>query len=71
MKSFRLRREYRRLYPGGTLLRRAGILAYVSLFSLVVTTMLLGFGVLLTAWIGGGGALFLWFFYFNDRPLSN
>ena len=63
--------EYRRLYPEGTLLRRAGILAYVSLFSLVVTAMLLGFGVLLTAWIGGGGALFLWFFYFNNRPLSN
>ena len=70
-KSFRLCREYRRLYPEGTLLRRVGILAYVSLFSLVVTAMLLGFGVLLTAWIGGGGALVLWFFYFNDRPLSN
>lgn len=70
-KSFRLCREYRRLYPEGTLLRRAGILAYVSLFSLVVTAMLLGFGVLLTAWIGGGGALVLWFFYFNNRPLSN
>ena len=70
-KSFRLRREYRRLYPEGTLLRRAGILAYVSLFSLVVTAMLLGFGVLLTAWIGGGGALGLWYFYFNNPPLSN
>ena len=66
-KSFRLCREYRRLYPEGTLLRRAGILAYVSLFSLVVTAMLRGFGVLLTAWIGGGGALALWLYYFNER----
>ena len=40
------------------------------LFSLVVTAMLPGFGVLLTACIGGG-ALALWFFYFNNRPLSN
>lgn len=67
-KTYRLRNEYRRLYPEGTLLRRAGILSYVSLFSLVVAAMLLGFGVLLTAWIGGAGALGLWFFYFNNRP---
>ena len=65
-KSFRLCREYRRLYPEGMLLRRAEILAYVSLFSLVVSAMLLGFGVLLTAWIGGG-ALVLWFSFFNNR----
>lgn len=70
-KSSRLRREYRCLYPEGTLLRRAGILAYVALFSLVVTAMLLGLGVLLTASIGGAGALALWFFYFSNRPLSN
>ena len=69
-KSSRLRREYRRLYPEGTLLRRAGILAYVALFSLVVTAMLLGLGVLLTASFGGAGALALWFFYFDNRPLS-
>ena len=65
MKSLKLHREYRRLYPGGTLLRREGILAYVALFSLVVTGTLLGLGVLGIVWIGGVGALALWFLYFR------
>ena len=71
MKSLRLHREYRRLYPGGALLRREGRLAYGALFSLVVTATLLGFGVLGIVWVGGGGGLSLWFLYFRDRPLSN
>jgi hypothetical protein len=36
MKRLKLRNEYRRLYPGGKLLRREGTLAAASLFSLVV-----------------------------------
>jgi len=71
MKSLRVHREYRRLYPGGTLLTREGLLAYGALFSLVVTATLLGFGVLGIVWVGGGGGLSLWFLYFRDRPLSN
>jgi hypothetical protein len=67
VKSFRLHREYRRLYPDGTLLRRAAILAYLALLSLVITATLLGFGVVGIVWVGGGGALCLWFFYFGDR----
>lgn len=47
-----------------------GFWHYVALFSLVVTAMLLGLGVLLTASIGSGGALALWLFYFDNRPLS-
>ena len=71
MKTLRLHREYRRLYPGGTLLRREGILACGALGSLVVTATLLGFGVLGIVFVGGGGALSLWFLYFRDRPLSD
>jgi len=71
MKSLRLHREYRRLYPSGRLLRREGILAYGALFCLVVTATLLGFGVLGILWVGGGGGLSLWFLYFRGRSLSN
>jgi hypothetical protein len=71
MKSLRLHRQYRHFYPGGTLLRREGILAYGALFSLVVTATLLGFGLLGIVWVGGGGGLSLWFLYFRDRSLSN
>jgi hypothetical protein len=71
MKSLRLHRQYRHLYPGGTLLRREGILAFVALFCLVVTATLLGFGVLSIVWVGGVGALSLWFLYYRGRPLSN
>jgi hypothetical protein len=67
VKSFRLHREYRRLYPDGTLLRRAAVLAYLALLSLVITATLLGYGVVGIVWVGGGGALCLWFFYFGDR----
>lgn len=67
IKSVRLHREYRRLYPDGTLLRRAAILAYVALLSLVIAGTLLGFGVVGIVWVGGVGALSLWFFYFGDK----
>jgi hypothetical protein len=33
----------------------------------VITATLLGFGVVGIVWVGGGGALCLWFFYFGDR----
>ncbi len=70
-KTLRLHREYRRLYPDGTLLTRGGILSLAMLFSLVVAGTLLGFGLLGILWIGGGGALSLWFLYFRKQPLSN
>ena len=41
-KTFRLHREYRRLYPQGGLLRREGFLAAAMLFCIVVVAWLLG-----------------------------
>jgi hypothetical protein len=66
-KTLRLHREYRRLYPSGGLLRRQGILSALMLFCTVVALAVLGFGVFLIAWIGGGSALLIWFMYFR-RP---
>ena len=42
-------------------------MAYVALLSLVIAASLLGFGVVGIVWVGGVGALSLWFFYFGDR----
>lgn len=70
-KTLKLSNEYRRLYPDGRLLRRAGILAAVSLFSLVVAGALFGLPLLGMTLVGAGGALSLWSVYFKQRPLSN
>ena len=70
-KSLKLINEYRRLYPAGKLLRRAGILAAVSLFSLVVAGALFGLPLLGITFGGAVGALSLWSVYFRKRPLSN
>ena len=70
-KSLKLINEYRRLYPDGKLLRRAGILAAVSLFSLVVAGALFGLPFLGLTLVGGVGALSLWFVYFRKQPVSN
>lgn len=69
-KTLRLHREYRRLYPLGRLLRRQGITAAIMLGCLVIVGGLLGFGVLGFVWIGGGGALLLWFTYFRNAASS-
>src|ERR1041385_6974834 len=42
-KILRLHREYRRLYPDGTLLKRAGIFAMLMWFCMVVVMGLVGF----------------------------
>jgi len=70
-KSLKLSNEYRRFYPAGKLLRRAGILAAVSLFSLLVAGSLFGLPLPGMALIGKGGALSLWSLYSRKRPLSN
>jgi|SRR6185436_3812313 len=64
-KTSRLHREYRRLYPNGNLLSRQGVLAAVMLFCIVLVGVLIGLGFLAVAWLGGGGALLLWFTYFR------
>jgi 4-hydroxybenzoate polyprenyltransferase len=71
LKSLKLSKEYRRLYPDGKLLRREGILAAASLFSIVVAGGLFGLPLLGVAFVGGVGALSLWLSYFKKRPLSN
>ena len=71
VKSFKLTNEYRRLYPAGKLLRRAGILAAVGLFSLLVAGSLLGLPLLGITLLGAVGASSLWSVYFRKRPLSN
>ena len=71
VKTLKLSNEYRRFYPDGKLLRRAGILAAVSLFSLVVAGALFGLPLLGLTLVGAVGALSLWSVYFRQRPLSN
>jgi hypothetical protein len=65
-KILRLHREYRRLYPDGTLLKRAGIYAVLMWLCVVVAMGLIGFGILVTALFAGGGGLLFWFTYFRD-----
>ena len=71
VNSLKLNNEYRRFYPEGKLLRRAGLLAAVSLFSLVIAGALFGLPLLGITMVGGVGALSLWFLYFRKQPLSN
>ena len=69
VKSLKLRNEYRRFYPSGNLLRRAGILAAVSLFSLVVAGALFGLPLLGITFVGAVGASVLWSLYFWKQRL--
>lgn len=71
VKTLKLSNEYRRYYPGGKLLRRAGILAAISLFCLVVAGALFGLPLLGLTLLGAVGALSLWSVYFRQRPFSN
>ena len=71
VKTLKLSNEYRRFYPAGKLLRRAGILAAVSLFCLLVAGALFGLPLLGIKFGGAVGALSLWSVYFRKRPLSN
>jgi hypothetical protein len=69
-KSLKLNSVYRRLYPQGRLLWREGVLAATGLFCLVLAGALIGFNFLMVAWLGGGGALLLWFTYLRKPPAS-
>lgn len=62
-KYLKLISEYRRLYPTGGLLRRAGFIGAVMLLCLLLAAALIGFPVLGIVWIGGIGAFFIWFMY--------
>ena len=64
-KSLKLCNEYRRFYPAGKLLRRAGILAAVSLFFLLVAGTLFGLPLPGITLLGAVGALELWSVYFR------
>jgi hypothetical protein len=65
-RILRLHREYRRLYPHGKLLIRAGIFAVLMWCCIVVGMGLAGFRFLIVALFGAGGVLLLWFTYFRD-----
>jgi hypothetical protein len=65
VKSLKLSNEYRRLYPAGKLLRRTGILAAASLFSLLVAGALLGLPLLGITFVGAVCGLSLWSLYFR------
>ena len=67
VKTLKLSNEYRRFYPGGKLLRRAGILAAVSLFCLLVAGALFGLPLLGITLVGAVGAFSLWSVYFRQR----
>lgn len=69
-KSLRLNREYRRLYPQGTLVWREGVLAAACSFCLALAVAVVGFSFLIIACVGGGGALLLWFTYFRKPHAS-
>ena len=71
VKSLKLSNEYRRFYPAGKLLRRAGILAAVSLFCLLVAGALFGLPLPGITLVGAVSAWSLWSVYFRKRPLSN
>ena len=64
-KTLRLHRAYRRLYPDGRLLKRQASLMTLMMLCLVTATVLLGFGVFLTAWLGVGSLLLLCLLYWR------
>ena len=64
-KMLNLHKQYRRLYPDGTLLRRQGILQAAMLFCTVLAGGFIGLGFLPMAFFGGFGALLLWITYFK------
>lgn len=66
-KTFRLYRQYRRLYPDGPLFRREGVLAAIGLICLVLVGALIGLGFLVVVF-GGIGGLSIWFRYFRKSP---
>lgn len=65
-KLLRLHGQYRRLYPGGRLLRREGILAATMFFCIVLAAGLIGLGPLAVVWLGAVSALLIWFIYFRN-----
>jgi hypothetical protein len=65
LKLHRVHQAYRRLYPGGGLLRREGILFVLMCLCLGVAGWLFGLGVLSLAWLGGGGIFLAWLMYFR------
>jgi hypothetical protein len=69
-KTLRLHREYRRFYPEGRLLLRQGVLGATMLVCLVLAASLIGFDFLGITWVGGIGALSIWFIYFRKSSPS-
>ena len=64
-KLHRVHQAYRRLYPGGGLLRREGIFFALMCLCVGVAGWLFGLGFLSVAWLGGGGIFLAWLMYFR------
>jgi 4-hydroxybenzoate polyprenyltransferase len=67
-KYQRLHREYRRLFPSGDLLRKAGIYSLLAFLCLSLATALLGFPWLGVAFFIVVGGLVNWVTYFRASP---
>jgi hypothetical protein len=68
LKTLRLRREYRRLYPDGTLLMREGILSALMWVCIVVVAWLIRLPLFGIAWLGAFGTLLLWLICLRKGP---
>ena len=64
----RLHREYRRLYPSGDLLRKAGIYCVLAFLGLSLASALVGFPWLGVAFFIVVGGLVSWATYFRASP---
>ena len=65
VKTLRLHKQYRRLYPNGDLLRRQGIWTAAMFSCFVVAAGLIGLGIFIIAWLSVGSALLVWVEYFR------
>ena len=65
-KSLRLVSAYRRLYPGGTLVRRHGVLVLGGVACVTATAALIGFDWPEVTFLAAGGTALIWWLYFPN-----
>jgi len=64
-KTLALQRAYRRLYPGGHLLRRQGFLMMAALGCLIAAGVLMGFPAPALLFFASAGAVGSWLMFFR------
>jgi hypothetical protein len=62
-KTLRVFREYHRLFPSGSDVRRICLLGTVGVIGLLAAAIAIGFGVGQLLWLGLGGVLVMWLPY--------